>query len=115
MARAKKQKENGEKTQMATAAVTPDPVSSAIQEIGTLAQVAGTAMPGKQAEISKVTTDVQLGVAALPLIANLLQQFGSLFQGFAGLFHHAHAVATAAAPPAANTNTGNSGGVQVTL
>lgn len=45
---------------------------------------------GKATE-QKVVAEVNLGIAALPLLANL-------FQTIAGLFHHAHKQATAPPP-----------------
>jgi len=47
---------------------------------------------GKATE-GRVLSEVNLGVAALPLL-------GSLFSAIAGLFHHAHAVVSAAKPAA---------------
>ena len=46
-----------------------------------------------QATEQKVVAEVNLGMAALPLLAQL-------FSTISGLFHHAHAAATAPAAPA---------------
>jgi hypothetical protein len=66
------------------------------QEVGTLSAVAGQVMPGQTAKIGQVTTDVQLGVAALPLAISIIEQ---LVGGLKALF--AHHTSAAANPPAA--------------
>jgi hypothetical protein len=70
------------------------------QEVQDLAGVATTVLPGSVPTIGKVTTDVQLGIAALPLAISFFEQ---IVGGFKALFAHHKALAlvatSAAAPP----------------
>lgn len=77
---------------------TTTPIPDLQQELATLSQVGQAAASpfiksaSGQATEQKVVSEVNLGIAALPLL-------GQLFTTIAGLFHHAHAAATA--PPVA--------------